>query len=320
MAAELAAGKSGFRRFAERLFDVKTPERAWAKGAAGEEAVGRRLARLPEPWAVVHDLPIGTRGANLDHLVLGPSGVFSLNTKHLSGRVTVYDRAVLVNGRKTDVVPKLLREAALVQKRLTAAAGQDVNVWAVLVVMGCELEIRRRPSDFSVVGRRSLPRWFVRQRATAWPPAQIAELERLARWPQTWTPARPRQAPARTPSGLPRHLPTPTPATTPTPPTPTPPLRAAAATKPPPPPVSRDASHAPIAAVASPVFAVREWQRYGRHRYYANTSEGRTLGWIDVPTGELHVVAPADEEAVAGRLRAARAAALARRREVTTER
>jgi len=45
------------------------------------------LEKPQSPWAVWHDLPIGTRGANVDHLVVGPGGVFSVNTKKTHGRV-----------------------------------------------------------------------------------------------------------------------------------------------------------------------------------------------------------------------------------------
>jgi hypothetical protein len=50
---------------------------AWRRGAAGE----RRTARLLDPlerrgWAVLHDLAVPGSRANLDHLVIGPGGVF----------------------------------------------------------------------------------------------------------------------------------------------------------------------------------------------------------------------------------------------------
>lgn len=65
---ELAGDKSLLRQFAEKVFDPRTADRSWRRGAEGEEEVGRELARLPrDRWAVVHDLTIGSKGANLDH-------------------------------------------------------------------------------------------------------------------------------------------------------------------------------------------------------------------------------------------------------------
>src|SRR4029450_5665207 len=56
------------------------------RGAAGE----RRTARLLEPlerhgWVVLHDLSVPGSRANLDHLVIGPGGVFVIDSKQYVG-------------------------------------------------------------------------------------------------------------------------------------------------------------------------------------------------------------------------------------------
>lgn len=191
MEARHGAGKGRIRRAVEKALDVHSDERHWRRGAEGEEEVGRRLDRLPrDQWAVIHDLTIGTEGANLDHLVIGPPGVFSVNTKHLTGKVTLYDRAILQNGHRTSFVRDSVREAAKVQQRLSAAAGREIEVWGVIVLMGCELHVRKRPSDLSVVGRRELPRWFENLPDRVLGPGDVLMLERAARTPSTWAPTR----------------------------------------------------------------------------------------------------------------------------------
>jgi hypothetical protein len=55
---------------------------AWRRGATGE----RRTARLLDPlerqgWVVLHDLAVPGSRANLDHLVIGPGGVFAIDSK-----------------------------------------------------------------------------------------------------------------------------------------------------------------------------------------------------------------------------------------------
>lgn len=93
--------KAPLRSRLGRIVRVHTDERAWRRGADGEERMGRILERLPRGWHVFHDLTIGSRGANIDHLVIGPAGVFTVNTKNLAGSVWVASRALLHNGRKT---------------------------------------------------------------------------------------------------------------------------------------------------------------------------------------------------------------------------
>ena len=61
---------------------------AWRRGAAGE----RRTARLLSPlerhgWAVLHDLAVPGSRANIDHLVIGPGGLFVIDSKHYRGRL-----------------------------------------------------------------------------------------------------------------------------------------------------------------------------------------------------------------------------------------
>ena len=71
----------------DRLLHYRTAERAWRRGAFGGRVTGFWLDRLPEGWFVFHDVPVGARGANIDHLVVGPSGVFTVNTKDLTGAI-----------------------------------------------------------------------------------------------------------------------------------------------------------------------------------------------------------------------------------------
>jgi hypothetical protein len=120
------------RTFVARLVNVHTEQRAWAKGAQGERLVAAQLAKLRrDRWFVLHDVPIGDRGANVDHLVIGPGGVFSLNAKKRAGKVWVGERALLVNGHKTDHLWKARGEADRVARLLGRALGEEVAVRAL---------------------------------------------------------------------------------------------------------------------------------------------------------------------------------------------
>ena len=55
--------------------------RMWRRGADAEHGSAEWLGRLPEGWFVFHDVPLGERGATVDHVVIGPGGVFTLNTE-----------------------------------------------------------------------------------------------------------------------------------------------------------------------------------------------------------------------------------------------
>jgi hypothetical protein len=56
--------------------------RAWQRGAAGERQTARLLDRLGrDGYLVLHDLAVPGSPANVDHLVIGPSGVFVIDSK-----------------------------------------------------------------------------------------------------------------------------------------------------------------------------------------------------------------------------------------------
>jgi hypothetical protein len=58
------------------------------RGAAGEEHVGSLLEELADGgWSVIHDVSLG-RG-NVDHILIGPAGVFTVETKSHPGPVRV---------------------------------------------------------------------------------------------------------------------------------------------------------------------------------------------------------------------------------------
>jgi hypothetical protein len=62
--------------------------RTWRRGAHGEQQTARRLDRLTrDGYVVFHDLAVPGSLANLDHLVIGPTGVFVIDSKQWTGNV-----------------------------------------------------------------------------------------------------------------------------------------------------------------------------------------------------------------------------------------
>jgi hypothetical protein len=64
------------------------PER-WRRGAAGEAATAVLLTGLPRRFVVLHDLRIPGSRANVDHLVIGPTGVWVVDSKSYRARIRV---------------------------------------------------------------------------------------------------------------------------------------------------------------------------------------------------------------------------------------
>ena len=126
-----------------------TPEsqatRAWKIGADGERRVAEALDGAVG-IAVLHDrlLP-GSRNANIDHVVIGQSGVFVIDAKKYEGTLEVRDigtffrpnERLFVAGRnKTALVDGVRKQVEAVRSVLDTDFG-DVPVAGVLCFTGC---------------------------------------------------------------------------------------------------------------------------------------------------------------------------------------
>jgi Nuclease-related domain len=81
------------------------PER-WLRGAVGERATAAVLDGLSErKWVVMHDLALAGHRANVDHLVIGPTGVWVVDTKTTRACVRTGWRSVRMGRRKLDAGP-----------------------------------------------------------------------------------------------------------------------------------------------------------------------------------------------------------------------
>jgi hypothetical protein len=184
-------GRSRIMTALVRALDVNSDERSWRVGAKGEESIGSRLDKLTEHgWHVLHAVPIGSKGSDIDHLLIGPGGVWTLNTKnHPEKKIWVSPRQVRVDGH---VVPYLRNsefEATRVRRILTEHLGWEPFVKAGLVFLTGsivpDVTIKQMPDDVLILDRLDIPRAFKKspQRLT---PDGIEEIYEIARRSTSW--------------------------------------------------------------------------------------------------------------------------------------
>jgi Nuclease-related domain len=129
---------------------------AWRRGATGE----RRTARLLEPleqhgWAVLHDLALPASQANIDHLVIGPGGVFAIDSKQYRGRLQLDAVGKLWHGRyplapamrvaswEADRAAQVLPDPGMAVVPIVAVHGAQVP-WGKVVMDGVRVVTARR--------------------------------------------------------------------------------------------------------------------------------------------------------------------------------
>lgn len=174
---------------APRVRELAAEAVSWQRGLDGELVVGQMLAdlvRRDPRWRVLHSVPVGSRGADIDHVLVGPGGVLTLNTKHHpGGRVFVANDAVLVNGTRYPYVRNARHEAQRAERLLSAAVGGRVFVEGLVVVRAQDLTVRAQPADVHVVGSRRLVRWL-RARPEVLAPDEVDAVFAVARRASTW--------------------------------------------------------------------------------------------------------------------------------------
>ena len=101
------------------------------RGIRGEEAVADVLAALPSSYWVLHG--VWTGHGDVDHVVIGPTGVFALETKAWEGRFYRSRGHLHYNGKPAEHVLRQARGAAGQVRQLLLEAGIDEWVEAVVV-------------------------------------------------------------------------------------------------------------------------------------------------------------------------------------------
>ncbi|WP_306856184.1 MULTISPECIES: nuclease-related domain-containing protein [unclassified Streptomyces] len=144
-------GPSTVQRLRAKVLRQSSEWDNWYTGLEGERRVGRELARLSaQGWRVLHGIP-KSNGGDIDHLLIGPGGVFNINTKtHQGASVWVGDTMAKVNGGQPKPYAAASKaEAEYVRGVLERYCDFAVAVEPVLVFVGIE-SLRRAATQFTV--------------------------------------------------------------------------------------------------------------------------------------------------------------------------
>lgn len=130
---------------------------SWASGAKGERAVAARLARVSTKGVIsLHDRKIPGSKANIDHIAVGPTGIFVIDSKVVSGKIStratgpIFNRGpskLFVGGRdKTRDIESMGRQVSVVKNALDDipwAAG--ITITPMLALVGAEVGLFENP-------------------------------------------------------------------------------------------------------------------------------------------------------------------------------
>jgi hypothetical protein len=132
---------------AYRINRVRPEARALRLAIDGERVVGQFLDELRTAgYQVFHDL-LGS-GFNVDHVLIGPAGVFTIETKTHSKRtgadakVTFDGKTIRVDGWEPDrdAVVQAKAQASWLREILAESTGRKFEVWPVVLFPGWFVE------------------------------------------------------------------------------------------------------------------------------------------------------------------------------------
>jgi hypothetical protein len=154
---------------------------AWRRGAAGERHTARLLGPLERHgWAVLHDLAVPGSRANLDHLAIGPGGVFVIDSKLYRGRLRVDSSGGLWHGR-SPLAPTLRAVNFEADRAAQILTDPDVVVRPIMAVHGAQVPWGKMLANgVPVVPARHLPS-MLRKLPAVLGPQRVADLANQAR-------------------------------------------------------------------------------------------------------------------------------------------
>lgn len=150
--AVLVAGMA----FARRRTGLVRRLRYATQGMAGELETAKMLALLPAGFTVLNDLAFS--GFNVDHVVVGPSGVWAVETKSQPGVVEERADGVRLNGRPMHHDPRRQARgcAATVAELLERETGRRWWVEALVYFPNAIVTGNESQAEARIVGRGQL--------------------------------------------------------------------------------------------------------------------------------------------------------------------
>ena len=102
-------------------------------GYKGEKEVGKILDSLTDDFKIVHDIFVDKW--NIDHLVIGPTGVYTIETKNHKGVITNDRDVLLINDKlfEKNIINQALSEAFYIKEKIEKSLGIKMFIKPVIV-------------------------------------------------------------------------------------------------------------------------------------------------------------------------------------------
>jgi len=161
-----------------KLYKFVSKYRKYRKGIKGESRVEEVLRELDDSYILINNVRLPEGGGNIDHVVVGPTGVFAIETKNIKGNfVCEGDNWYKIKNGKIRRIRSISRQArqnAYRLRMMLKSHGCDQFVHGIVVLTGkCKVDLIN-PS-VPVLGPDGLVK-FIRNANTKIPMRRVYEI------------------------------------------------------------------------------------------------------------------------------------------------
>jgi hypothetical protein len=133
------------------------------RGAHAEEVVAEKLTNLPDGYHVFHDISFD--GFNIDHVVVGPGGIFLVETKSHKGKIDAQGDTLLLNGAQPpkNFLNQTWSQTYQLRDFLKKQTSKEWTITPILCFTQAFVSVRTPVMGITVVNNRYLTTYLLKQ-------------------------------------------------------------------------------------------------------------------------------------------------------------
>ena len=143
--------------------------KSWNKGIKGEYIVAEYLDQLPEDYFVFNDVKFPGSYGNLDHVVVGPTGIYVIETKNYKGFFLVkgnelfYKNGNRVKKAKGQPGRQVMANSMSLKKFLEDNGVNMDGVWisSIVTLIDNNFKIEQKPKYYNVLFPSTIPQFIL---------------------------------------------------------------------------------------------------------------------------------------------------------------
>ena len=143
--------------------------KSWNKGIKGEYIVAEYLNQLPDDYFVFNDVKFPRSYGNLDHVVVGPTGIYVIETKNYKGFFLVkgnelfYKNGNRVKKAKGQPGRQVMANSMSLKKFLEDNGVNMDGVWisSIVTLIDNNFKIEQKPKYYNVLFPSTIPQFIL---------------------------------------------------------------------------------------------------------------------------------------------------------------